>query len=218
MLNKIWKYIAAILAISGGVLALLLNIKSRQAEQLKAEAAGAKATAVTISEQLERTEQAVEDAESERDKVVATEATMDSIKAETVKQVQEAQQIAKDHDKVPDVVTFGKWVLVFCIMFYGAGCAPKINYETCRSTYPCPRNVCINTTPPHIETLPRPQLTELAVSYDKTLDGYLLTKAQIAALMTNERALIETVNGYEKIIQTYSSWRDQTVKKPVQDK
>lgn len=218
MLNKIWKWLVALLAISAGALALLLNIKSRQAEQLKAEANGAQAAAATASEQLERTEQAVKDAEVERQKVAATEATMDNIKAETVKQIQEAQQVIKDPDKVADTVTLGKWVMIFCILFYGMGCAPTVSYETCRSAYPCPGNVCINTTPPHVETLPRPQLTELSVSYDKTLGGYLLTRAQVAALVANERVLIETVNGYEKIIQTYDDWRNQTTMESSSDK
>ena len=192
----IWGGIIAVIAI----LALLLGIQTQRNKTLKAEANGAKKEAEKAAEQLEVVNHAVSKAEEKRKNVLKTEATIDNIKKEAAAAVEQAKEI-----KAKDTIRFGKWVLIFAIMFAPTGCGYTLS--ECRAAYPCPENICIQITPPKLETLPRPELAQLAVSYDEKAKGFVLTPEQIGSLLGNERALIETIKGYEKIIDVYNEWR-----------
>jgi hypothetical protein len=200
MLSKIYKWILAVIASIAGVLGLLLSLQTQRNKKLTAEANGAKKEAKKAAEQLDAVNQSVQKAEDKRQDVLSTEATLDNIKKETAEAVKTAQEIRKT-----DSVIFGKWAIIFAVLFLSSGCASTL--EKCRAAYPCPGNICVTVTPPKLETLPRPELTELAVRYDEQKEGFVLTPEQIGALVANERALIATVNGYEKIIDAYNAWR-----------
>ena len=192
----IWGGIVAVIA----VLALLLGIQTQRNKALKAEANGAKKEAEKAAGQLEAVNQSVQKAEEKRKDVLTTEASFDNIKKETEAAAERAKDI-----QIKDAARFGKWVLIFAVLFVSSGCAPTLS--ECRAAFPCPDNVCITVTPPKLETLPRPELTELAVSYDEAAKGFVLTPEQIGSLLGNERSLIETIKGYERIIDVYNSWR-----------
>ena len=200
MLSKIYKGLLAIVALIAGVLALVLGIQTQRAKRLKAEAIGAKKDAAKAAEQLEVVNHAVSKAEEKRKNVLKTEATIDNIKKEAAAAVEQAKEI-----KAKDTIRFGKWVLIFAIMFAPTGCGYTLS--ECRAAYPCPDNVCIEVTPPKLETLQRPELAELAVSYNEAAKGFVLSPEQIGVLLGNERALIETIKGYEKTIDAYNEWR-----------
>ena len=200
MLSKMYKYIIAGLAIISGVLTLLLGIQTNRNKKLKAEANGAVAVAEKAEEQLKTATEAVKAAEEKRQEVLQTEATIDSIKTETAAAVETAKKI-----EVGDTVTLGKWIMVFAILFTASACVPSLT--ECRASYPCPGNACVKVTPPTLAIVPRPELTQVTVSVNAESETYILTKEQISALVRNERALIETVNGYEKIIAVYNEWR-----------
>lgn len=199
MLSKIKSGFIWVLALASGILALVLGIQTQRAKNLKAEADGAKKDALKASEHLQRADKIIKDAEAKRQTVLQTEATLDNIKAETEEAVRTAQEIKKG-----DTVRFGKFIFIFALLFTQA-CAPT--FSDCRTTYPCPENICVPVTPPKIEVLPRPELTQLDVAYSERTQAYLLTTEQIKALAGNERVLIETIKGYEKIIAAYTAWR-----------
>lgn len=192
----VWGGIIAIIAILG----LALGIQTKRNKTLRAEANGAKETAEKASEQLEAVNQSVQKAEEKRKDVLTTEASFDNIKKETEAAAERAKDI-----QIKDAARFGKWTLIFAVLFLGSGCATTL--EKCRAEYPCPDNVCIDVTPPRLETLPRPELAQLAVSYNEAAKGFVLTPEQIGALLGNERALVETIKGYEKIVDVYNEWR-----------
>lgn len=192
-------FIMAALALIAGVLALFLGLQTSRAKRLKAEADGAKADAEKAIEHLDAISKSVSEAEKKRKQVADTEATLDNIKRETAEAVKTAQEI-----KTGDTIRFGKFVIIFAVLMLSA-CAPTLT--ECRKSFPCPENVCIAVTPPKLEALPRPQLTTFDVSYDNGAKAYLLTTEQIKALATNERVLVETIKGYEKIIAAYNAWR-----------
>ena len=192
----IWGGIVAIIA----VLALVVGIQTQRNKALKAEANGAKETAEKASEQLEAVNQSVQKAEEKRKDVLTTEASFDNIKKETEAAAERAKDI-----QIKDAARFGKWAIIFAVLFLSSGCAPTLS--ECRATYPCPENICIEVTPPVIDKLPRPELAQLAVSYDEQSKGFVLTPEQIGSLLGNERALIETIKGYERIIDVYNDWR-----------
>lgn len=192
----IWGGIIAVIAI----LALLLGIQTQRNKALKAEANGAKETAEKASEQLKRNVKVIQQAESRRKDVLTAESQISEIQKETAEAVETAKEIS-----VKDTIRFGKWAVIFAILFAASGCAPSLS--ECRASYPCPENICIQITPPKLETLPRPELAQLAVSYDEAAKGFVLTPEQIGSLLGNERSLIETIKGYERIIDVYNSWR-----------
>lgn len=192
----IWGGIIAVIA----VLALLLGIQTQRNKALEAKANGAKETAEKATEQLQRNVEVIQQAEAKRKDVLFVENKINEIKQDTAEAVKSAQEIRKT-----DTVTFGKWAIIFAVLFVSSGCASTL--EKCRATYPCPENICLEVTPPKLETLPRPELAELAVSYDDKAKGFVLTPEQIGSLLGNERALVETVKGYEKIIDAYNDWR-----------
>ena len=192
----IWGGIVAVIA----VLALLLGIQTQRNKALKAEANGSKETAEKASEQLQRNTEVIQQAESRRKDVQSVENQVSEIQKETAEAVETAKEIS-----VKDTIRFGKWAIIFAVLFVSSGCAPTLS--ECRAAYPCPENVCIEVTPPKIDKLPRPELAQLAVSYDEAAKGFVLTPEQIGSLLGNERSLIETIKGYEKIVDVYNSWR-----------
>lgn len=192
----IWGGIIAVIAI----LALLLGIQTQRNKALKAEANGAKKEAEKAAGQLKRNVEVIQQAENRRKGVQGVESQMNDIQKETAAAVETAKEIS-----IKDTVRFGKWAIIFAVLFLGSGCASTLS--ECRSKYPCPENVCIEVTPPALDKLPRPELAQLAVSYDERAKGFVLTTEQIGALLGNERSLIETIKGYEKIVDVYNSWR-----------
>ena len=192
----IWGGIVAIIA----VLALVVGIQTAKNKKLSAEANGAKKEAEKATEQLKRNVKVIQQAESRRKDVQGVESQMNDIRKETAEAVKSAQEIRKT-----DTVTFGKWAIIFAVLFVSSGCASTLS--ECRAAYPCPENVCIEVTPPALDKLPRPELAQLAVGYDDKAKGFVLTAEQIGFLLGNERSLIETIKGYEKIVDVYNSWR-----------
>lgn len=192
----IWGGIVAIIAI----LALLLGIQTQRNKRLTAEANAAKKEAEKATEQLKRNNDVIREAESRRKDVLAVENKINEIQKETAEAVKTKKEIKKS-----DTIQFGKWAIIFAIMFTATGCGATLS--ECRAAYPCPDNVCISVTPPNLDKLPRPDLTELAVKYDEAKQGFALSPEQIGSLLGNERALIETIKGYERIIDVYNEWR-----------
>ena len=192
----IWGGIIAVIAI----LALLLGIQTQRNKALKAEANGAKKDAEKATEQLKRNVKVIQQAEAKRKDVQGVESQMNDIRKETAEAVETAKEIS-----VKDTIRFGKWAIIFAVLFVSSGCAPTLS--ECRAAYPCPENVCLQVTPPVLDKLPRPELAQLAVGYDDKAKGFVLTPKQIGSLLGNERSLIETIKGYERIIDVYNSWR-----------
>lgn len=192
----IWGGVLAVIALLG----LALAIQTRKNKTLTAEADGAKETAEKATEQLQRNTEIIQQAEAKRKDVLSVEGEISDIQKDTAEAVKSAQEIRKT-----DTVTFGKWAIIFAVLFISSGCASTLS--ECRAAYPCPDNVCVSVTPPALGKLPRPDLAELAVGYDDKAKGFVLSPEQIGALLGNERALVETVKGYEKIIDVYNEWR-----------
>jgi len=192
----IWGGIVAVIA----VLALVVGIQTQRNKALKAEANGAKKEAEKATEQLQRNAELIQQAESRRKDVRSVENQVSEIQKETAEAVETAKEIS-----VKDTIRFGKWAIIFAVLFVSSGCASTLS--ECRSKYPCPENVCISVTPPTLDKLPRPELAQLAVSYDDKAKGFVLTPEQIGFLLGNERSLIETIKGYEKIVDVYNDWR-----------
>lgn len=190
----------------GGVLALFaflglaLAIQTKRNKTLMAEEGEAKKEAEKAGEQLQRSKEVIKQAEAKRKDVQSVESQIDEIKRETAAAVETAKEI-----DVKDTIRFGKWALIFAVLFVSSGCGTTLS--ECRAAYPCPENVCIQVTPPKLETLPRPELAQLAVSYDEKAKGFVLSPEQIGSLLGNERSLVETIKGYEKIVDVYNEWR-----------
>jgi len=200
MLSKIYNWALGLVTIAAGVLGLLLSIQTQRNKKLTSEANSAKKDAERAAEQLQRNVEVIQQAEARRKDVLATESGLKTVEKKTLKAVENARNV-----DVKDKVTFGKWVLIFAVLFAASGCGATLS--ECRSAYPCPDNVCVSVTPPKLETFPRPELIQLAVSYDEAKQGFVLTPEQIGSLLGNERVLIETIKGYEKIIDVYNEWR-----------
>lgn len=192
----VWGGVLAVFALLG----LALAIQTRKNKTLTAEANGAKETAEKATEQLQRNVEVIQQAESRRKDVLTVESQIDEVRKETAEAVETAKEIS-----VKDTIRFGKWAIIFAVLFVSSGCAPTLS--ECRAAYPCPENVCLQITPPVLDKLPRPELAQLAVSYDEAAKGFVLTPEQIGSLLGNERSLIETIKGYEKIVDVYNSWR-----------
>jgi len=192
----IWGGVLAVFALLG----LALAIQTKRNKVLKAEAGEAKKETEKAAEQLQRNTEVIKEAEVKRKDVQSVESRIDEIKKETADAAKTKQEIRKT-----DTVRFGKWAIIFAVLFVSSGCGATLS--ECRAAYPCPENICIDVTPPKLDTLPRPELAELAVGYDDKAKGFVLTPEQIGSLLGNERALVETVKGYEKIIDAYNDWR-----------
>lgn len=200
MLNWFQKYIWGGIIAVVGILVLLLSVQTKRNKNLKAKASEDRKVAEKSREQLQRNVEAIQQAEAKRKDVRSVENRIDEIKRETAEAVKTKEEVRKT-----DTVRFGKWAIIFAVLFVSSGCASTLS--ECRAAYPCPDNVCIEVTPPKLDKLPRPGLTELAVGYDDKAKGFVLTPEQIGSLLGNERSLIETIKGYEKIVDVYNDWR-----------